>query len=440
MNKNIQTSRLQSLLQMLWRIRSVVLIILLFSNSIFAGGVLDTTFGTGGKVNFRIAATTDQATGAVLQPDGKIVIVGVSCPSGQSNGLRDFAVARLNPDGTLDNTWGSVGTVTTSFGFQREDIPGPTLLQADGKILVGGISDGVFALARYNSNGTMDTKFGSGGKVMTDIPESQGEGVGILFPQPDGKFIAAGTIYLGGINPVNRSQIVFVRYNANGSIDTTYGNNGMLKIFFETEITNFNGLAIQPDGKILVSGSFTRRIPGCTPTKTISCDYSEYFFKRYHPNMTLDRKFGRKQGTEMPRDILAGLYPQADGRILIGGFPLVKRYSYSGRHEMTFDYALPNMPGSGLQNGPYQLMQRSNGTIVGCRITGSNGYDDVGVVLFTADGHVIGYEQRDFFGGNDNCGKILLQSDGKMLIVGSAQVEQQGSYSFAVLRYLDFTL
>jgi len=390
-------------------------------------------------VNFRIAATTDQATGAVLQPDGKIVIVGTSCPSGQSNGLRDFAVARLNPDGTLDNTWGSVGTVTTAFGFQREDIPGAVLLQPDGKILVGGNSAGVFALARYNPNGTLDTKFGSGGTVMTDLPESQGEGIGILFPQPDGKFIAAGTIFLPGSNPVNRSQIAFLRYNANGSIDTTYGNNGILKISFETEITNFNGLAIQPDGKILVSGSFTRRIPGCTPTKTISCTYSEYFFKRYHPNVTIDRKFGRRLGTEIPREVLAGLYPQTDGRILIGGFPLVKRYYNIGRLETTFDYALPNAPGGGLQNGPSQLMQRPNGTIVGCRVVGSSGYNDIGLVLFTGNGNVIGYEQHDFFTGNDYCSQILIQPDGKILVVGSVQIQQQGNYSFAVLRYADIT-
>ncbi|MGC2237690.1 MAG: delta-60 repeat domain-containing protein [Pyrinomonadaceae bacterium] len=440
MNNNIQKKHVQNLLQGFWRVRIVVLIILLCSNSISAAGILDKSFGVGGKVNFRIAATTDQATGALLQPDGKIVIVGVSCPSGQSNGLRDFAIARLNPDGTLDNTFGSVGTVTTSFGFQREDIPGPTLFQPDGKILVGGSSDGVFALARYNPNGTLDNTFGSGGTVMTDFPESLSEGIGILFPQPDGKFIAVGGLYLGGSNPVNRSQIVFVRYNANGSIDTTYGNNGILKLFFENEITSFNGLAIQPDGKILVSGSFTRRIPNCTPTKTTTCDYSVYFLKRYHPNMTLDRKFGRKQGTEVPPDILAGLYPQADGRILIGGFPLVKRYSYSGRFETTFDLANYPNQASSFQNGPGGLTVRPNGTILGCQVlSGGNGYYDIGLVLFDEGGHAIGYEQRNFFGGDDYCTKIMIQSDGKILVVASAQLEPQSNYSFAVLRYLDIT-
>lgn len=434
MNNNIQV------LKMLWRVRIVILIILLCSNPIFAAGVLDTTFGVGGKVNFRIAQTSDYPTGAVLQPDGKIVIIGSSVPSGQSNGLRDFAIARLNPDGTLDNTFGSVGTITTAFGFQQEDIPGSVFIQPDGKIVVGGRSETVFALARYNPNGTLDKTFGVGGKVTTDFPESLTEGIGVLLPQADGKFIAIGGLVFGSSSPDGQGQIGLVRYNTDGSLDTSFGTGGKFKIFFGNIITSLSGAVMQPDGKFLISGSYSFRRPNCVPTKFDSCIDGQNFLMRFDQNLRIDRKFGRRYGQELSRDSFTGLYLQADGHILIGGFPLVRRYSPNGRRETTFDYALPNMPGGGLQNGPSKLTQRPDGKIVGCRITGSNGYDDVGVVLFSADGHVIGYEQRDFFGGNDACGKILIQPDGKTLVVGNVQVEQQGSYSFAVIRYLDFTL
>jgi hypothetical protein len=100
----------------------------------------------------------------------------------------------------------------------------------------------------------------------------------------------------------------------------------------------------------------------------------------------------------------------------------------------------PNQPPNQfIVNGPYQLTHRSNGTIVGCKFLRATGHDDIGIVLFDANGHVIGTDQRDFFTADDSCSKVLLQSDGKILVVGRAQLEQQGNHSFAAMRFLDIT-
>jgi len=440
MTKNKQKYRFQCVSRMFRRVWVGVLLILLFSHSISAAGALDPNFGSGGKVSFRFGGTSDIATAAALQPDGKIVIVGNSYPSGQSTGLRDFAVARLNADGTLDNTFGSGGLVITAFGFQQEDTAYAVVIQPDGKIVVGGRNRAVFALARLHPNGSLDTTFGSGGKVTTDFTESLNEGIEYLFLQADGKILAAGSLIPSDFAE-GQGQIGLVRYSPDGSLDATFGTGGKFKIFFDNLITYFDGAAMQPDGKLLVSGSYDFRIPNCTPTKANSCTAGQQFLLRYNQNMSLDRKFGRRFGKEFSRNKFYGLSLQPDGRILVGGFPLVRRYSVNGRLETVFEQSVfPNQPPNQFfVNGPFQLTQRPNGMIVGCQYLRAFGHDDIGVVLFNGDGHAVAYDQRDFFGADDGCRKILLQPDGKIVVVGYAQQQQQGNYSFAVMRYSDIT-
>ena len=132
-----------------------------------APGDLDLTFGNGGKVLTPIGSGNDYSFGAAIQSDGKIVLAGESF-----NGTdRDFALARYNSDGSLDSSFGSGGKVVTPIGNQDESA-GDIAIQADGKIIIAGYSINAnslvdFALARYNTNGSLDTSFGSGGKVIT---------------------------------------------------------------------------------------------------------------------------------------------------------------------------------------------------------------------------------------------------------------------------------
>jgi uncharacterized delta-60 repeat protein len=145
-------------------------------------------------------------------------------------------------DGDLDPTYGVAGRVTTDFG--GIDSVNAAVLQPDGKIVVaGGLTEAGFALARYNTDGSLDATFGSGGKVVTPV----GGHIQIAFAlalQADGKLVAAG----------NRGDdFATVRYNSDGSLDTSFGSGGEAVIVFG----GFGGaraLAVQPDGKVIVGG------------------------------------------------------------------------------------------------------------------------------------------------------------------------------------------
>src|SRR5262245_46259441 len=145
-----------------------VLALLLIPSAQAAAGGLDPSFGTGGKVTTAIGVSSG-ASALVLQPDGKLVAAGYSRRSSVSAVM--FALARYNPDGSLDTGCGAGGEVTTPFGSSGDQAFGLTL-QADGKLVAAGFhntgSDNDFALARYNADGSLDTSF-SGGTVTTSF-------------------------------------------------------------------------------------------------------------------------------------------------------------------------------------------------------------------------------------------------------------------------------
>jgi uncharacterized delta-60 repeat protein len=171
-----------------------------------------------GKVTTDFGGNDDFGRGVSVQPDGKILVAGSSF-----NGTSfDFAIARYNADGSLDASFGTGGKVVTSFGASDEHGFG-VFLDADGKILVagfagtGGASD--FALARYNADGSLDTGFGVGGKITTNILlDDIGQSVVV---QPDGKILVSGHSYNG-----SSFDFSLVRYNADGSLDLTFDGDG----------------------------------------------------------------------------------------------------------------------------------------------------------------------------------------------------------------------
>jgi uncharacterized delta-60 repeat protein len=211
-------------------------------------GVIDTTFGSGGTVITDVFGRNDAATGATLQSDGKIIVAGV----GSLNNVGDFTVVRYNPDGSLDSSFGSGGKVITDFG--GDDIPFAVKTQQDGKIVVAGVASNGgtlfdFALARYNIDGSLDQTFDSDGRVTTDF-------FGItefLFDiaiQPDGKIVAAGRA-----SPGRGSDLALARYNTNGSLDPAFGINGKVTTDFFGGIDEAITVIIQPDGKIIAAGT-----------------------------------------------------------------------------------------------------------------------------------------------------------------------------------------
>ncbi|MEH2042211.1 putative Ig domain-containing protein, partial [Nostoc sp.] len=194
-------------------------------------------FNTTGKVTTDIGTgSSDTAYSVTLQADGKILVAGSS--------TNNFAVVRYNSDGTLDTSFGTGGKVTTNLG--GTDIAYSIAVQSDGKIILAGKRTSDFALARYNSNGSLDTSFGTGGQVITDIGSKTTDIAYSISVQADDKILVAGS---------SSGDFALVRYNSNGSLDTNFNTTGKVTTDIGTKSTdNAYALTQQADGRIIVAG------------------------------------------------------------------------------------------------------------------------------------------------------------------------------------------
>jgi uncharacterized delta-60 repeat protein len=217
-------------------------------------GQPDTSFGNGGALTTSFGGNFAAASAVMLQPDGKIVVAGTVDfnPDLPGSGL-DFALARYNPSGTLDGSFGKGGKVVFDF-FGSFDQANGAVLQPDGKIIVVGSAsydsanrDIGFALARFNTDGSIDFGFGTGGKQITDFFGAGAKANGIVL-QPDGKFVVAGTASDSATRPV-ATDIALARYNSDGSLDSGFGTGGETAIPFpDSASEQGNAVALLPDG------------------------------------------------------------------------------------------------------------------------------------------------------------------------------------------------
>jgi uncharacterized delta-60 repeat protein len=200
-----------------------------------------------GKVTTAIGSGIDIAYSVAIQTDGKIVAAGFSRSGGSND---DFALVRYNTNGTLDTTFDSDGKVTTAIG-SGADIAQSVAIQTDGKIVAAGYSNNGsnvdFALVRYNTDGTLDTSFDSDGKVTTDIASDNDFAYSVAL-QSDGKIVVAGHSDNG-----SNEDFALVRYNTDGTLDTSFDSDGKVTTGIGSEDDAFS-VAIQSDGKIVVAG------------------------------------------------------------------------------------------------------------------------------------------------------------------------------------------
>lgn len=316
-----------------------------------SGGSADSGFGTNGVVTTNLGSTQDQGEGVVVQADNKIVVAGFT--QSQTKG-RDFAVVRYNSNGTLDTNFGTGGIVTTDF-FGLDDQAGDVLLQPDGKIVVIGTATTVaggntdFAVARYNSDGKLDTNFGTGGKVTTNIGTFDTGNRGVL--QSDGKIIVAGG---GGFS--------LVRYNPNGSLDTSFGTGGLVSVAPDSVAED---VALRPDGRIVVGGIL---VNGQSSTN--------FQAAQFLPNGALDTSFGSSglvttffSGADATAFAIA---LQSDGSLILGG-------SISNRNTLADDWALTRYTAAGNPDFSFGL----NGKVI--TDMGSD-LEEIHSMLLPADG------------------------------------------------------
>lgn len=212
-----------------------------------ATGALDGTFGSGGKVRTSFGTGFDAIFALVQQGDGRIVAVGCATLGGGEA----VALVRYGVDGTLDPTFGTGGKATTAIGADAVALA--AALQPDGKIVSGGyaIMSGVvrFALTRHLPNGSVDPAFGTGGIVTTTIGGVSDE-INAIALQADGKIVAAGFATLSGV-----ASFAVARYQTNGSLDPTFGTGGVATFAVgDAAPARAFGVKIQSDGKLLVAG------------------------------------------------------------------------------------------------------------------------------------------------------------------------------------------
>ena len=208
-------------------------------------GALDTSFGAGGKVITDIVPGQDDlATSVAIQATGEIIVAGYS-----SNGTdNDFVLARYTSLGALDTSFGAGGKVITDIGAGSNDIANSVVIQDGGEIVVAGSSDNDFALARYTTAGVLDT-FGIDGKVTTDIGASTDTAYSVVI-QADGKIVAAGTSFNSGSN----FDFALTRYTSAGVLDTSFGAGGKVITAIGTGSNEeAHAVAIQ-DQKIVAAG------------------------------------------------------------------------------------------------------------------------------------------------------------------------------------------
>jgi uncharacterized delta-60 repeat protein len=373
-------------------------------------GSLDASFGNGGKVTTDFGGD-DDIVRIAIQPDGKIVAVGATCLANCvfiSGSGYDYALARYNTNGTLDTSFGNGGKVTTDF-FGGLDIASCVVIQSDGRIVVGGLScqdaeslclatgNVEFSMARYNKDGSLDTTFGSGGKVVS--PVLGFSGIHHLALQSDGKIIAAGQSFPGA-----DSDFALARYNVDGTLDMTFGSGGKVITDFSTGAGDhpddlIMSVAIQKDGKIVATGS----------TQSGAPDFFDRFaLARYNVDGTLDTSFG--QGGKLTTiisgkgDFGIATMIQPDGKILAGGIA-----------------------------GGFLTLANDNLYIVdGGEPSGS----DFALVRYNSDGSldttfgVAGIVTTDFFGFDDG-GTFAMQPDGST-VVAAGIARHAASISSAV--------
>lgn len=199
-------------------------------------GTIDSTFGSSGIATKRIFSSAG-AYDVALQSSGKIVTAGFTVNSG----MREFALIRFNTDGSVDTTFNGSGTIATAIGADASAYS--LAIQANDRIIAAGVSNNQFALARYTINGSLDSAFGSGGIVTTMIGGNAQINDVIL--QSNGKIIAVG---------FSNNQFALARYNTNGTLDATFGTAGIVTTGIGTTALA-NSVTLQNNGQIIVAGT-----------------------------------------------------------------------------------------------------------------------------------------------------------------------------------------
>lgn len=339
-------------------------------------------------------------------------------------------------EGDLDTTFGTGGKVTTQIGTSRSEALA-IAVQPDGKFVASGYSVGAgntdFALARYNTNGSLDGTFGTagnGGKVTTDIDNANNISLALAIQPSDNKLVAAGCSYNG-----TDDDFALVRYNVDGTPDGTFGAGGIIKTNINNSTDCIDAVAVQSDGKIVAAGY------------AFNGSFFHFALARYNANGTLDDTFGTggKVTTDMTAfdDLARAIKIQADGKIVVAGeanadFGLA-RYNTNGSLDTAFDGDGKVITSINLFDSAYDLAIQTDGKIIAAGETGDGTNSDFVVVRYetngapdaTFDGD--GIAVTPIGSADEFASSVAIQTGGKIIVGGFSS--NGANDDFAVVRY-----
>ncbi len=342
-------------------------------------GTADSEFSKDGRVTVDLGGA-DYGFDLALQSDGKIVVAG-ECDTKSEN---TFALVRLMPKGGLDKDFGGGdGIVLTDFG-KRYQGANAVVVYPNGNIAAGGFasngSTGRWAIARYGPRGVLDKSWGKDGRVTVDLSPSD-ESIRDLLFVPGGKLVGVGYAESGLI-----PRFAVAQFRPKGTLDPDFGDKG----FKLTDVSKGSdigyGATLQPDGKIVVVGYAN------------DAGKADWGLVRYGPKGRLDKQFG------------------GDGKVVT---------------KMTTEYEFASAV----------AVQANGRLVVVGRASREGTADNFGVFRYKAGGALDqswsgnGKTFTDFGSGNDTARDVVIQENGKIVVVGDAQIE--GAHRFAVARYLD---
>jgi uncharacterized delta-60 repeat protein len=369
-------------------------------------GSLDTSFGSGGTVSTAIKNSASEAFAVALQPDGKVLAAGFVQWTRFASSL-DFALERYTTSGSLDPTFGSGGIVTTNFTGKgtntSADFAFAIALQSDGKILVAGTTTGAdgpylpqdndIALARYNSNGSLDTTFGKGGLVITSytaIPGSLGwTGVSSVAVEPNGTIVVVGeprfTIEHSPTGLPIGGHPFAIRYTPSGAVDTTFGGKGIVVL---SQVPSGYDAGATPDRD--VSGAI-QAWDGSIVVATNDTTTGYTDLARLNTDGSLGATFGTAgvayESAGLPTESLA---LESDGKIVTGSGQGVARYLSNGAPDTTFGTNGISSPvPAPWSQGPRSVAIQPDGRIVLAGSGGQAGTDVLQLVRYLGDSPTI---------------------------------------------------
>lgn len=418
-------------------VANLFFLVTFYSNLYAVPGDLDTTFDGDGKTTTSIGVY-DDLRDVAIQPDGKIVVVGFN-DDGIGPYDLDLSLARFNADGSLDTTFGTGGKIFLPESGIQEVFS--VIVQPDGKILAIGSRQNDLAVYRFNINGSLDTTFGTSGRIVHIIGEDSGAADGVL--QPDGKIVLAGHVRFTAGSDI----FTVFRLNADGSLDTTFNSIGYTPVPIVPIGVDkrAKSVVLQSDGKIIASG------------QDVLNDFIHYYgyWGRFSTNGTLEGGVSNLIRTDVK---INGAAIQADGKLVFVGYIqsfgmfgssitqfAITRYNsdksldiYFGNSGVNTVYFLPN---SGNANRATSILIQSSGRI----IVGGRARSDFGLARFNSHGFLDegfgsgGKVTTDFdpssdeiYGGDEIYG-IAQQPDGKIIAVGTASIGT--TTDFGVARY-----